>query len=577
MTEAPRFLRIAARRPYALLALLGLLLWLPGILSLPALDRDESRFAQASRQMVESGELVDIRFGQVPRYKKPVGIYWLQAAATGIADKFPGVGDHRIWTYRLPSLLGGIAAAWATLWCALALAGAEAALLAGLLMLGTVLLTGEASIAATDAVLLAAVVAMQGVLLRVWRAARVPDAPVPSTRLVLGGWAALAAGILIKGPVTPILAMLTVAGLVVWDRQWKDRQWRWLSRLKAGRGVLLTALMVVPWLVAIAIQSHGAFFQQSLGNDFATKIAGGQESHGALPGYFLTLSAITFWPTILLVPAALVAGWARRADPMIRFLLVWAASWWLLVELVPTKLPHYVLPAYPPLAILAALWLADPPLPSPGTRIARWIGAIQFAVGAAVLAAAPILLIRLYGAGPDWPAMMLAGLGALLGLAALVLFARRRDGRAMAAGLVALFVFVPTLTVAVAPDLTQLWVSKRLAPLVAAHTRPGDPPPVLAGFQEPSLVFALGKDVVLTNGRGAAEAAAARGGLALIEARERGAFLARLAELQDDADAEATLTGFNYSRGRRVQVTLYRVGRIGAPLDDAGGPPTPIP
>ena len=340
--------------------------------------------------------------------------------------------------------------------------------------------------------------------------------------------------------------------------------------------------MVAPWLVAITIQSHGAFFQQSLGNDFAAKIAGGQESHGALPGYFLALSAITFWPTILLVPPALVAGWTRRADPMIRFLLVWAASWWLLVEVVPTKLPHYVLPAYPPLAILTALWLSDTPLPSLGTKIARWIGAIQFLAGAVLLTAAPILLLRLYGAGPGWPVMALAGLGAVLALAALVLFARRQDGWAAAAALVALFVYVPTLTMAVAPKLSQLWVSERLAPLVAAHTRPGDPPPVLAGFQEPSLVFALGKDVVLTDGRGAAEAAAAHGGLALIEDRERGPFLARLAELQDDADMEAALWGFNYSRGRRVHVTLYRVGRVDpAPWDDGRGPtplpPTPIP
>ena len=78
----PRWVRLLARRPYVLLALLGLLLWLPGVLSLPALDRDESRFAQSSRQMVESGNWVDIRLGQVPRYKKPVGIYWLQAGAT---------------------------------------------------------------------------------------------------------------------------------------------------------------------------------------------------------------------------------------------------------------------------------------------------------------------------------------------------------------------------------------------------------------------------------------------------------------------------------------------------------------
>ena len=78
------------RRPFAVLALLGLLLWLPGVLSLPALDRDESRFAQSSRQMVECGNWVDIRFGQVPRYKKPVGIYWLQAGATELAGLVTG-------------------------------------------------------------------------------------------------------------------------------------------------------------------------------------------------------------------------------------------------------------------------------------------------------------------------------------------------------------------------------------------------------------------------------------------------------------------------------------------------------
>ncbi len=564
MTEAPRILQILARRPFWVLALLGLLLWLPGILSLPPLDRDESRFAQASRQMVESGNLVDIRFGQVPRYKKPVGIYWLQAAATGIADKFPGVDDHHIWTYRLPSLFGGIAAAWLTVWCALALTGAETAFLAGVLMLGTVLLTGEASIATTDAVLLASVVAMQGVLIRVWRAARVEGAPAVPTRLVLAGWAAMAAGILIKGPVPLGVAAVTVAGLVAWDRQWRDRQWRWLAQLRPASGTLLAALLVAPWLLAIAIQSHGAFFQQALGNDFAAKIAGGQESHGAPPGYFLVLSAITFWPTILFVAPALVAAVQRRADPMIRFLLVWAGGWWLLVELVPTKLPHYVLAAYPPLAILAALWLAQPQPSSTGTRIARWAGGIQFVLGAALLAAAPIILTRLYGAGSgmDWRLLALAGTGAILSLVALVLFLTRRDGLAMAAALAALFVFVPGLTAEVAPGLSRIWVSARLAPLVAEHARPGDPPPALAGFQEPSLVFALGKDVVLTDGRGAADAAAARGGLALIEDRERGAFLARLAELQDDAEAEATLSGFNYSRGKPVHVTVYRVGRI---------------
>src|SRR5579872_7083017 len=100
----PRFLSWLARRPKLVLALLCLLLWTPGILSLPALDRDESRFAESSRQMLDSGDVVDIRFGQVPRYKKPIGIYWLQAAATAAAGRAYGSGgdESRIWTYRLP-------------------------------------------------------------------------------------------------------------------------------------------------------------------------------------------------------------------------------------------------------------------------------------------------------------------------------------------------------------------------------------------------------------------------------------------------------------------------------------------
>src|SRR6476646_12053000 len=134
---APRWLAALARRPLIVLGLLGVLLWLPGILSLPALDRDESRFAQSSRQMVESGDVVDIRFGHVPRYKKPIGIYWLQAVSTRLAEVVPGNAgrDDRIWTYRLPSVLGAISASWLTVWCALAVTGAEAAFLAGFLML----------------------------------------------------------------------------------------------------------------------------------------------------------------------------------------------------------------------------------------------------------------------------------------------------------------------------------------------------------------------------------------------------------------------------------------------------------
>ena len=554
----PRFFAYLARRPFVVLAMLGLLLWLPGILSLPALDRDESRFAQSSRQMVETGDLVDIRLGHVPRYKKPVGIYWLQSAATGLA----GLGDDsHIWTYRLPSLLGAISAAWLTAWCALAFLEAEAALVAGLLMLGSVLLAAEATIATTDAVLLACVLAVQGVLLRVYRKARQADAsPVPS-RLIWLGWAAVGAGALVKFPVVPGVALITILGLVAWDRQW-----RWLAQLKPVRGMLLAILIASPWLIAITLQSHGAFLQESVGHDLAAKIAGGQESHGAPPGYYLALSALCFFPAILFVFPGIAMGIAQRGEPAVRFLLVWAGGWWLVVEAVPTKLPHYVIDAYPALAILAALFVTAPP---PVVRwlsgwltAARWIAAIQFVVAACLLTAAPILLPIYFGNGPVYWLWGLAGLGLLLALAALVLAARRAYAWSVLLSLATMLAFVPTLTAGAGPRLAQLWVTERLKPLVAAATLPGDPPPALAGYEEPSMLFAFGKDVLLTDGAGAAEAGAKSGGLALVEDAEQGAFLARLAELQADAEKTGDLRGFNYSRGRNVHVTIYRVAQL---------------
>lgn len=93
----------AQRRPRTALALLCLLLFLPGFFTLPATDRDEARFAQASRQMVESGDHVRIRFGEEERNKKPAGIHWLQSASVQLLEA-TGLGDRSdIWAYRLPT------------------------------------------------------------------------------------------------------------------------------------------------------------------------------------------------------------------------------------------------------------------------------------------------------------------------------------------------------------------------------------------------------------------------------------------------------------------------------------------
>jgi len=98
-------------RPYALLGGLCLLLYLPGMAAIPPLDRDEARFAQATRQMLETGDYLRIRFQDEARNKKPAGIYWLQAAAV---SAFSTPASAAIWPYRVPSLVGAMVAALLT-------------------------------------------------------------------------------------------------------------------------------------------------------------------------------------------------------------------------------------------------------------------------------------------------------------------------------------------------------------------------------------------------------------------------------------------------------------------------------
>src|SRR3989449_2132943 len=150
-------------RAAAVLLVVALLGFLPGLFSIPPIDRDEARFAQATKQMLESGDYVDIRFQDEVRYKKPVGIYWLQAGVvkTASALGFPHALTT-IWLYRIPSLVGAIGAVLLTYWAALAFVSRRAAALAGLMMASCVLLGIERLIAKTDAMLLMTVVAAMG-------------------------------------------------------------------------------------------------------------------------------------------------------------------------------------------------------------------------------------------------------------------------------------------------------------------------------------------------------------------------------------------------------------------------------
>src|SRR4029077_14654079 len=136
---------------------------------------------------------VDINLGGVPRYEKPAGIYWLQAASTAVLGT--GARDA-IWTYRVPSLLGALAALAATFWLVRTFAGVEAAFAAGLILGLSVLLMSEAKIAKTAAVLLGCTAFAQAVIFRTYLGARASgNATAPPLRELLLGWAAFGLGV----------------------------------------------------------------------------------------------------------------------------------------------------------------------------------------------------------------------------------------------------------------------------------------------------------------------------------------------------------------------------------------------
>ncbi|HLJ20326.1 MAG TPA: phospholipid carrier-dependent glycosyltransferase, partial [Stellaceae bacterium] len=184
-------------RGYALLTLLCLAVYLPGLAALPPTDRDESRFVQASRQMLESDDFLRIRFQDEPRNKKPAGIYWLQALSV---DLLSSPASTAMWPYRLPSMLGALAAVLLTFAFGRAWVGREAAFAGAALLATSLSLTVEAHLAKTDAVLLATVVAAQGGLGEIYRRSR--NGEPTGALLPLLFWTAQGVGLLIKGPIT---------------------------------------------------------------------------------------------------------------------------------------------------------------------------------------------------------------------------------------------------------------------------------------------------------------------------------------------------------------------------------------
>ncbi|MBN9598861.1 MAG: glycosyltransferase family 39 protein [Afipia sp.] len=543
-------------RATILLIVCGLLFFLPGFFNIPPIDRDEARFAQATKQMVESGDFVDIRFQSEVRYKKPVGIYWLQAAAVETASKL-GLqrAQIRIWLYRVPSLIGGIGAVLLTYWTALAFLSRRGAILAALIMCSSILLGVEARLAKTDAMLLLTTTAVMGAMARVYLSWQRGEEPAHRSWLVPAiFWTALAGGMLLKGPLILMFVALTIVALAI-----MDRSAAWLWRLRPIIGAIWALALVLPWFVAIFLKAGDSFFADSLGGDMLSKVANAQESHGAPPGLYFVIFWLTFWPGSALAGMAAPAIWRAKREPSVQFLLAWLVPAWLIFEIVITKLPHYVLPLYPAIAILITGVLERRMLSQ-----TPWIvrGAAWWFVLPALLSVTSIITAMAVLRQPAFAAWPFAAAALIFGLVAWWMYDEDRAERSLLNAIAASWALGTCVWGVVLPAMKPVFPSVEIARALRSVECVG-PVAAAAGFQEPSLVFMVGTQTLLTNGSGAADFLS-QGScrFALVEWREEKAFAQRAETIGLHYAPVKRIDGYNYSQGRAISVAVFRSDSI---------------
>ncbi|HSP24701.1 MAG TPA: glycosyl transferase, partial [Saliniramus sp.] len=290
-------------RACALLLVICLACFLPGFAGLQPMDRSEAQIAQVSRQMVESGDFLVPRFQDEVQYARAPGIHWLQGASILAAEAL-GVeyARGRIVIYRIPSLIGAVAAVLLTYWAALVLARRREALLAAAFVGSSIILMIGARLATVDALLLACMVAVLGGLARCWLARGAHRLP---TSALLIFWSGLALGLLIAGPIVIVIAGLPMLALSI-----DQRSMRWFGLLRPRVGLVVLLVVCGAWVVAISWRAGADFFLAA-----AAGILAAQAGPWAPHGTFMALSFVTFWPPAILSAIAVPFSWVnRRAD-----------------------------------------------------------------------------------------------------------------------------------------------------------------------------------------------------------------------------------------------------------------------
>jgi 4-amino-4-deoxy-L-arabinose transferase-like glycosyltransferase len=345
---------LLTNRRYAVLVLLCALVYLPNLGGYLLFDVDEPRYAETARVMAESGEWVVPYFNGEYRFEKPVLTYWL----IGGAYKLFGVGEFGA---RMPSALSATLTVLLTCLAAGRLMGPGVGLAAGAILAVSLQFIALGRLTLTDMHLTLFITATL-----VFFIVGIEHQSTNKKKLwLLAAWSAAALAVLTKGPVGLVLPGAIAFGyiLLAGDSIRKLKEVPWLS------GFGLFCALVLPWYVAVTLRSDFEFFHTFIIKHniqrFAGEVAqGGQHVEpfwyyipvvllGVLPWSFLLVQAV-YGPL-----RAVLASFVRRqysGDKRL-FPLLWALGVIAFFSMARAKLPTYVTPAYPALALLLAAWL----------------------------------------------------------------------------------------------------------------------------------------------------------------------------------------------------------------------------
>lgn len=306
-------------------------------------DIDEGNNAEASREMLESENWVVPTFNYELRVDKPALLYWLQMAAY----RLHGINE---FAARLPSALAAFAAVFVAYGLGRTMFGPMEGLLAGLILSSSVAFCASAHFANPDALLnLCTISTLTLFWIDYRRGART--------------WfwtAAIAAGlgVLAKGPVGVILPGTVVVLFLLCERKLAIlRDWRLLG------GVLLLALVALPWYALVGVETKAEFLIGFLFKHNLGRFVEPMEKHGGSLFYYVLVVLIGFGPWSVFLLSTFWYGTGDRAREHgatlagNRFLWCWVGVYLLFFSLASTKLPNYILPLYAPLALLMARFL----------------------------------------------------------------------------------------------------------------------------------------------------------------------------------------------------------------------------